>query len=348
MTPLRTTLALAMAAVVLWAAVGSSTRPPSRPRRGHAGDGNPATSIGPAPATRDESRPDGRRTEDAPALASLPALPKPLPEPLADPLPPVEGTTAIPAPPHGVPSTIVSRNEEIAGPSAPESPSMGDVLVGPSSFPGSAPARRPLAGEPVSVPAGPPPAADPGRRALESLGLDLEHPEEALRRLVEEYRASLDASERDAERMALVDQAIAAIVRNYAETTDALFTLFVQERHPGMGRHLAYLLRDVKRVDQESSLLLMAAADPDDGRRANALASIAPARDDAAFEVLLVALGDPSAGVRLASAEALEASLAARPGLRAAERFEERIVEARDAETDEGVMGLLARLASRP
>lgn len=340
MTPLRTTLALAMAAGVLWAAASWTHGPARRPRRAQADSGRPAPSEGPAPANRDEARPDGPRAEDSPALASLPVLPEPLPEPL----PGVEESTTGPARSQIIlPAVATTSVETTTSSYEPESTGTGEVLIGPAGQAAAPPAGRPLA---PPAPAARPVAQDPGRRALESLGLDLEHPDEALRHLVAEYRASLQASEPDAERMALVDQAMAAIVRNYAETTDALFALFVQERHAGMGRYLAYLLRDAKRVDQESSLLLMAAADPDDGRRANALASIAPARNEAAIEVLLVALQDPSPAARLASAEALEASLVARPGIR--QGIEGRIDEACDVETDEGVMGVLARLASRP
>ncbi len=343
MTPLRTTLALATAAAVLWTAAAMPRGSARAPRRAHA---EPARSSAPpsqesAPAEQGESASAAAGPRASRALASLPVLP----EPLAEPLPLVEGSTSDAAPPLAALPAIAAGIEEETSESESESDGTWEVLLGPASRPGSAPARRPLAGEPGSSPASPPPATDPGRRALETLGLDLEHPDDVLRRLVEEYRASLEATEPDAQRMALIDQGMAGIVRNYPQTADALFTLFVQERHRGMGRYLAYLLRDGRRVDQEPPLLLMAVADPDDGRRANALASIAPARDGGAVEVLLAALQDPSPAVRLASAEALEASLAARPGLRALEGVEDRIEEARAEETEAGVNDVLARLS---
>ncbi|GEM_PF-3699372 len=346
MTPLRTTLALVIAAAVLWAAIRTPAGPPRGPRRVHTGPARPSSPLAhdSAPAERGKSGLAAPRPTASRALVSPPVLPEPTPEPL----PSVEETRSVPVPPRAALPAIASATVEATCASESEIVGTGEVLVGPASRPGAPPAARPHTGEPGRALAGPPPAADPGRRALEGLGLDLEHPDEVLRRLVEEYRASLEATEPDTERMALVDQGMAGIVRNYPQTADALFTLFVQERHPAMGRYLAYLLRDARRVDQEPPLFLMAVADPDEGRRANALASIAPARNDAALEVLLVALQDPSPAVRLASAEAIEASLAARPGLRVGLDVEERLDEARDEETDEGVTAVLARLASRP
>lgn len=327
----RTTLALSIAATLLVAAAWRASPSPARDGVRGGNDEAPPTPVGAASSSRADRAKTGSDLRRGPSLARRArgvGLPEPLPA--ANVAPGQASIGGSPAPPTCLPgrsSPVVSADAD------PPSAGTGEVLVGP-------PRRTTAAGRVA--------ANEPGLRALERLGIDLDRPDEALRRLVEEYRAALGSPDADTARMAWLDQGMAAIARSYPETSDLLFTLFVQERHRAMGRTLAYLLRDARRTDQEPPLVLMAAADPDDARRANALAALAPAANDAIFQVLLSALDDESAVVRLASAEAIETSISARPGLREGNGVATRLNEATAGETDAAVRGILERLAPRP